>query len=288
MWRTPHPDPNPQDGPTTGLSGASAIAMAYLPDGTVVFAERPHAIAAGVPNNPLLVNVSQSRVTFYDAALGFHVLSLRRTRDEVAASSCVMDSSAMQGNDRLQQQGFGAARSDCHWSLQADNVGALGSLYTVSYYGQDIPNGDTFIALDVQSQAFCVGVTVDYEGNAILVGGDNQGVGTIYRTGAEKAAGISFPNGYYDVRRYAPGGTQMTIPDSMYDVNSMTGAPNTARDCCIQLPTDPVAIPDTCVPDINCSPRCGNTIMYCQHYHHHCTVIADQAPKGNSTSNVWC
>ena len=59
MWRTPHPDPNPLDGPPTGLSGASAIAMAYLPDGTVVFAERPHAIAAGVSNNPLLVYVSQ-------------------------------------------------------------------------------------------------------------------------------------------------------------------------------------------------------------------------------------
>ena len=59
MWRTPHPDPDPLNGPPTGLSGASAIAMAYLPDGTVVFAERPHALAANVPNNPLLVNVGR-------------------------------------------------------------------------------------------------------------------------------------------------------------------------------------------------------------------------------------
>ena len=124
----------------------------------------------------------------------------------------------------------------------------------------DIPNGDTFIPLNVQSQAFCVGVAVDYEGNAILVGGDNQGVGTIYRSEADKAAGIPFPNGYYDVRRYEPGAEQMTIPDSMYDVNSMTGLPNTARDCCIRLPTDPVAIPDDCVPDGNCSPRCGHIV----------------------------
>ncbi len=58
MWRTPHPDPNPLDGPTTGLSGAVAVAMAYLTDGTVVFAERPHPLAPGITNNPLIVNVS--------------------------------------------------------------------------------------------------------------------------------------------------------------------------------------------------------------------------------------
>ena len=138
----------------------------------------------------------------------------------------------------------------------------------------DIANGDTFTPLNVQSQPFCVGVAVDYEGNAILVGGDNQGVGTIFRSEADKAAGIPFPNGYYDVRRYEPGAEQMTIPDSMYDVNSMTGAPNTARDCCIQLPTDPVAIPDTCVPDENCSPRCAHILQHCgsRHSKQHRTV----------------
>ena len=61
MWRTPHPDPNPLDGSTSGLSGAIAIAMAYLPDGTVVFTERPHAANNG-PNNPLLVDVSRVRL----------------------------------------------------------------------------------------------------------------------------------------------------------------------------------------------------------------------------------
>lgn len=58
MWRTPHPDPNPLDGSTTGLSGAIAVAMAYLPDGTVIFTERPHPLADGIPNNPLIVDVS--------------------------------------------------------------------------------------------------------------------------------------------------------------------------------------------------------------------------------------
>ena len=58
MWRTPHPGPGPLDGPTKGLSGAVAIGMVYLADGTVVFAERPHPLAQGIPNNPLIVNVS--------------------------------------------------------------------------------------------------------------------------------------------------------------------------------------------------------------------------------------
>ena len=57
MWRTPHPSPDIGNS-TKGLSGAVAIAMAYLTDGTVVFAERPHPLADGITNNPLIVNVS--------------------------------------------------------------------------------------------------------------------------------------------------------------------------------------------------------------------------------------
>lgn len=64
-WRTPHPDPNPLDGPTAGLSGAVAVAMVYLPDGTVVFTERPHTLANGIPNNPLIVDVSSPKVTLH-------------------------------------------------------------------------------------------------------------------------------------------------------------------------------------------------------------------------------
>ena len=59
MWRTPHPSPDIGNS-TKGLSGAVAIAMAYLTDGTVVFAERPHPLADGITNNPLIVNVSPS------------------------------------------------------------------------------------------------------------------------------------------------------------------------------------------------------------------------------------
>ena len=59
MWRTPHPSPDIGNS-TKGLSGASAVAMAYLTDGTVVFAERPHPLADGITNNPLIVNVSPS------------------------------------------------------------------------------------------------------------------------------------------------------------------------------------------------------------------------------------
>ena len=144
--------------------------------------------------------------------------------------------------------------------MQASNVGTLGSLYTVSYFGQNITNGDTFVPLNVQSQPFCVGLTVDSLGNAILVGGDNQCVGCLYRTAAEQSANIPYPNGYYDVRRFVPGAakTGMTVPARMFDVNSRTGVANTARDCCIQLPADTQPIPDNCVPDANCSPRCAS------------------------------
>ena len=139
-------------------------------------------------------------------------------------------------------------------------MGSVGSLYTASYFGQNLPEGDTFVTLDVQSQAFCVGVTVDSLGNAIMVGGDNQCVGCLYRTEDEKASNIPYPNGYYDVRRFAPGAADlgMTVPDRMFDINSITGSANTARDCCIQLPTDPEPIPESCVPDSNCSPRCAH------------------------------
>ena len=55
MWRTPHPNPNPLQNGTKGLSGAVGITMVYLTDGTVLFTERPHDVVAGVPANPLLV-----------------------------------------------------------------------------------------------------------------------------------------------------------------------------------------------------------------------------------------
>ena len=62
MWRTPYPGPQPGvDGPfpngTIGLSGATAIAMIYLSDGSVVMAERPHGDFRLGQANPLLVNV---------------------------------------------------------------------------------------------------------------------------------------------------------------------------------------------------------------------------------------
>ena len=108
------------------------------------------------------------------------------------------------------------AADDMHlrWCLQlTNNVGTLASLYTASYYGQNITGGDTFRALNCQSQAFCVGVTVDALGNAILVGGDNQCVGCLFRSAAEKAANIPYPNGYYDVRRFAPGAARPSFAE---------------------------------------------------------------------------
>ena len=101
--------------------------------------------------------------------------------------------------------------------------------------------------------------------NAILVGGDNEcgdaNVVTqcVYRNAYEAAHQIPFPNGFYDVRRFIPGDPNgMAILDSMYDQNSVTGQPNTARDCCLQLPSDPNPIPSSCVPDTGCSPRCAS------------------------------
>ena len=146
-----------------------------------------------------------------------------------------------------------------------NGVGYEGAIYTASYINNNPPvpaaKQDTFIPLAVQSEAFCVGATVDALGNAIMVGGDNEcGNGffynCVYRTLAEAQAQIPFPNGYYDVRRYVPGDPKgMSVLARMYDINSVTGAPNTARDCCIQLPSDPTPISGNCVPDAGCSPR---------------------------------
>jgi hypothetical protein len=72
LWRTPYPYAKPNiTGPfngTVGLEGASSIAMIYLRDGTVLFAERPHGAyfpqypnpqnGVGPQANPLLVDVS--------------------------------------------------------------------------------------------------------------------------------------------------------------------------------------------------------------------------------------
>ena len=136
-------------------------------------------------------------------------------------------------------------------------VGTLASLYLASYVKQMAAKDDSFVPLQSQSQPFCVGVTVDSVGNAIIVGGDDQCQGCLYRTQAEAQAGIPYPNGYYDVRQYVPGNAAagMTVVGRMYDVNSVTGQPNTARDCCIQLPSDPVPINSNCTPDPNCGPR---------------------------------
>lgn len=78
----------------------------------------------------------------------------------------------------------------------------------------------------------------------------------LLRVQADKNANIPYPDGFHDVRRFVPGGTSMTVVARMFDKNSVTGQPNTARQCCIQLPTDTVPLPSNCSPDPNCSPRC--------------------------------
>ena len=45
----------------------------------------------------------------------------------------------------------------------------------------------------------------------------------------------------------------------MFDLNSITRQPNTARDCCIQLPGDPVPVNSSCTPDPGCGPRQGSS-----------------------------
>lgn len=63
MWRTPYTQANPGvTGPfgngLVGIEGASSIAMIYLRNGKVLFAERPHGDYRMGQANPLLVNVS--------------------------------------------------------------------------------------------------------------------------------------------------------------------------------------------------------------------------------------
>ena len=57
-------------------------------------------------------------------------------------------------------------------------MGYLGSIYTPSYYNNQpavpAPLADSFVPLATQSEAFCVGAVTDVNGNAILVGGDNE------------------------------------------------------------------------------------------------------------------
>ena len=79
------------------------------------------------------------------------------------------------------------------------------------------------------------------------------------RNAHEAANNIPYPNGYHDIRRYVPGNVSagVQIIAHMYDLNSVTGAPNGPRDCCIQLPTDPVPINSSCTPDPGCGPRQG-------------------------------
>ena len=68
-------------------------------------------------------------------------------------------------------------------------------------------------------------------------------------------------NGFYDVRTFAPGARAMVVQASEYNDNSATGKPNGARDCCIQAYSDPTPIPQSCVPDANCSPRCASVTV---------------------------
>lgn len=62
MWRTPYTHGQPGvTGPfngMVGIEGASSIAMLYLKNNKVLFAERPHGDFRMGQANPLLVNVS--------------------------------------------------------------------------------------------------------------------------------------------------------------------------------------------------------------------------------------
>ena len=57
-------------------------------------------------------------------------------------------------------------------------VGTLSSVYVASNYGNLPPVAaalqDTFSPVQSNSEAFCNGATVDYLGNSIMVGGDNE------------------------------------------------------------------------------------------------------------------
>jgi hypothetical protein len=90
------------------------------------------------------------------------------------------------------------------------------------------------------------------------VGGDVAMNMDLYRSVADEQAGFGYPNGYFDIRRYQLGDPNgWHIIANMYDVNSVTGQPNTALQCCIQPSTADPAVPNNCVPDANCSPRCA-------------------------------
>ena len=116
MWRTPHPDPDPLDGPTTGLSGAVAIGMAYLADGTVLFAERPHPLAPGIPNNPLIVNVSDSTLHYTKgiAQAPDYAFDASRQMLTGAHSEAIPGGSAVWGSCNVQESGCVKA---CHHVL---------------------------------------------------------------------------------------------------------------------------------------------------------------------------
>ena len=104
--------------------------------------------------------------------------------------------------------------------------------------------------------------------------------GCLYRSQADKDANKPMPNGFYDVRTFTPGASAMVVRASEYNQNSITSRPNTARDCCLQLPSDPTPIPGSCVPDPNCSPRCAPPPLLpqainsdpCERSSRHCTA----------------
>ena len=66
-------------------------------------------------------------------------------------------------------------------TAQNNKVGAIATLYTASYHGNQpyvAPAAqDTWVPVDAVSQAFCVGATVTYLGEAFEWGGDNECVG---------------------------------------------------------------------------------------------------------------
>ena len=74
-----------------------------------------------------------------------------------------------------------ASHLKCTLWVQANKVGGIGTLYTASYYNnQPYVNPalqDTWVPINTQSQAFCVGATLTSIGEAFQWGGDNECVG---------------------------------------------------------------------------------------------------------------